>query len=169
MKPKQKGFTLIELLIVVGILLTLAALAVPSYLRSRMSANESSAVASIRAILDANAAYSITYGNGFAPDLTTLGGNLPADCHNANLIDSGLASGTKSGYKFSYVLSNPVPNPVAGCVPGGFGFTVQATAIAVGGTGQRSFCSDESNVIRFDPAGAVIPAPCASSGMSPLP
>lgn len=169
MKPKQKGFTLIELLIVVGILLTLAALAVPSYLRSRMSANESSAVASVRAILDANAAYSITYGNGFAPDLPTLGGNPPADCHNANLIDSGLASGRKSGYKLTYVLSNPVPNPVAGCAPGGFGFTVQDTPIALGSTGQRSFCSDESNVIRFDPAGAVIPAPCASSGTSPLP
>ena len=50
MNKKQKGFSLIELLIVVAIILIIAAIAIPNFLRSRMRANEASAVASIRVI-----------------------------------------------------------------------------------------------------------------------
>ena len=168
MDRNHRGFSLIELLIVVAIILTIAVLAVPSFLRSRMNAHETSAVASIRVIITANTTYSTVYANGYAPDLPTLGGNPPADCHNANLIDSLLASGQKSGFNFNYVPADPVAAPPAGCTPGGNSFTLQATPIAVGSTGQRSFCADESNVILFDPTGAVIAAPCRDSGMSPL-
>lgn len=168
MKRHQKGFTIIELLIVMGIIVTLAALAIPSMLRSKISAHEASAVAAIRMVLTANETYSVTYGNGFSPDLPTLSGNPPANCQQANIIDSAIASGRKSGYNFTYVLTNPVAVPPAGCAPGGYSFTIQATPISVGSSGQRSFCGDETQVIRFDPTGALIPAPCAGSGASPL-
>lgn len=168
MNQNHRGFSLIELLIVIAIILTIAVLAVPSFLRSRMNAHEASAVASTRVIITANATYATTFANGFSPDLPTLGGNPPPDCHNANLIDSLLTSGQKSGYNFTYVLADPVATPPPGCTPGGNSFTIQATPVTVGSTGQRSFCADETLVIRFDPTGAVIGAPCRDSGMSAL-
>src|SRR5438094_5996871 len=73
---KQKGFSLIELLIVVAIILIIAAIAIPNLLRAKISANESSAVGSIRNIVTAEVSYNASYG-GFASILASLG---PASC-----------------------------------------------------------------------------------------
>ena len=73
MNKKQKGFSLIELLIVVAIILIIAAIAIPNLLRSRMAANEASAVGSIRTMNTAAITYSSTYGNGFPPSLASIG------------------------------------------------------------------------------------------------
>src|SRR3954467_12506292 len=78
MKRTQGGFSLIELFIVVAIILIIAAIAIPNFLRSRISANESSAVASIRQITTAEISYSISYPNlGYSDTLTKLGPTVP--------------------------------------------------------------------------------------------
>src|SRR3569832_1061902 len=103
---KQKGFSLIELLIVVAIILIIAAIAIPNLLRSKMAANEASAVASVRTINTAQVTYASAYPDaGFAGAIASLGGD-PSTCAtaagatstNACLIDNLLTTGTKSGY-----------------------------------------------------------------------
>src|ERR1700723_4699000 len=84
MKKNQKGFSLIELLIVGAIILIIAAIAIPNLLRSRMAANEASAVGSIRTMNTAAITYNSTYGIGYPPSLAAIGttGNA-ANCTKA--------------------------------------------------------------------------------------
>jgi prepilin-type N-terminal cleavage/methylation domain-containing protein len=144
---KQKGFSLIELLIVVAIILIIAAIAIPNLLRSRMAANEASAVGSIRTINTSQVTYASTYGVGFADTLAKLGGASPCTPAVATscLIDQVLSGGTKSGYSFSIsgtAGSTSSPNNT---------YQVTGTPVARGSSGQSGFFSDESGVIRKNP------------------
>jgi type IV pilus assembly protein PilA len=154
----QSGFSLIELLIVVAIILIIAAIAIPNLLRSRMAANEASAVGSIRTMNTAAISYNSTYGNGFPVSLAQIGttGTAAVSCNNAELLDSVLTSGTKSGYTFKILAGNGLGAKPTGCTAAGStdGYGGVATPVTLGTTGQRSFCSDATGVIRYDATGA---------------
>jgi type II secretory pathway pseudopilin PulG len=143
---------LIELLIVVSIILIIAAIAIPNLLRSRMAANESSAVATIRTVNTAEVTYAITYpAQGFAATIQALGG--PAPCTAATvtascLLDDVLSSATaqKSGYSFTAVGTGSLPMSA---------YTTTAVPSVIGASGQRGFFSDQTGVIRYTADGSV--------------
>jgi prepilin-type N-terminal cleavage/methylation domain-containing protein len=150
---KQKGFSLIELLIVVAIILIIAAIAIPNLLRSKMAANEASAVGSVRSINTAEVAYATAYPNvGYSAALANLGGVVPctAVAATACLIDQVLATSdvnAKSGYLNTYggVVNQGNVNVA---------YTLNSNPANRGTTGQRSFFSDQSGVIRYNGSAA---------------
>lgn len=148
---KQKGFSLIELLIVVAIILIIAAIAIPNLLRSRIAANEASAVGSLRTINTSEVTYASTYpAVGFAPDLNTLGPGTSSTISstNAALLDNVLGCTTspctKSGYQFYITPGTAVAGSPLST------YSSNANPVVVDQTGKRYFFSDSSGVIRYN-------------------
>jgi type IV pilus assembly protein PilA len=142
---KQKGFSLIELLIVVAIILIIAAIAIPNLLKARISANESSAVGTVRTISTGTVQYAAQCPNlGFPAAVANMGPG-PGDCTGAGIIDAVIVGGSKSGYNFAYAPGAP---NAAGVITT---YTYNADPIPPRGiTGQRSFFLDQSGVIRYN-------------------
>lgn len=126
----------------IPIMLIVAAIAIPNLLRARMAANESSAVATVRTITTAQISYWGEHPEtGYACSLSTLS--------EAQKIDNTLASGQRSGYRFE----------ITGCeaeIQGGATtkYKLVAYPITANQTGLRSFCSDESAVIKQHSGGS---------------
>jgi type II secretory pathway pseudopilin PulG len=122
--------------------LIIAAIAIPNLLRARMAANEASAVASIRTINAAEISYQSEYPIvGFTCRLASLDGRGGVrSVEGAQLIDDRLASGQKTGYRFA--LENCVNTETE------HKYQVVAYPVARNQSGTRTFCSDESAMIK---------------------
>jgi len=128
----KKGFSVMELLISVAVISVISALVVPTFLQSRIAANEALAIRAVGNVVASQISYSMTMGSGgYTTDLRAL--------KKAGLNEDLVESGISGGYVFSISGSSSE-------------FNVQARPLVFGSTGTRSFYSDQTGIIRYTEA-----------------
>ena len=142
----------------VGGMLIVAAIAIPNLLRSKVAANEASAVGTLRTITTAQITYATTYtGKGFSPNLARLGpdpngaNSRPSTLH-ADLVDASIGGAsctgdawcTKTGYQFRVNAT---------CMEGNCLHFVAVAKPESENTGTRNFCVTDDGVIHYNSGG----------------
>ena len=136
-------------MIVIAIILVILGFALPNAQKMMMASREMAAIREIQTIQTAQAQYYAQFG-AYAKVLAQLGppANGPDGRDGPGLIPEDLAAGRHQGHQFT------VTGDAAG-------YVIQVVPEKFGGTGSRTFYSDESLVIRnnFGPEPATKESP----------
>jgi len=133
-KKSNQGFTLIEMMIVTEIIAIIVAVSVPSLMRQRIKANESSAIQHLRLIATAEVTFNIAEGR-----FGTLEELCAGDMAIAHLSGEWSNGCVRSQYIYSYDAAD-IQNEV---------FRVTATPVAVGRSAIRTYWITESGEIGY--------------------
>ncbi len=150
-RDKNQGFSLVELLIVVAVVSMIAAIAIPNLLATRRSANQASALRTLRTISSAQAVYHATLGDkNYATAAQLYNQQLidrtVAAANNVNVGGNPPTNSAKSGYRFRIQITAFIPatQTDATFVVSG----VPATTSGVTQTGAKRLCVTQNGLMK---------------------
>ena len=145
-RSTERGFTLVEIMIVVAIIALLAAIAIPNVLRGRTTANESSAIGNLRALVSSLEMFR-SVNNDYPKDTSWVAQMYPAGvpAFGPPSFNLAMTGQTVQGYMYTYLA---LPAACTDAANDCTNYTVSAIPQTWGGTGVRSLVADSTGVIR---------------------
>ncbi len=133
------GASVLSILLMPFVLGVLAAIAIPSLLRARVSANETTTIADVRAFSSAEEAFRSATGSYGTPECLAAPSTCVQSYHGPSFLDAQAGAATRAGYRRTFQ-----PGPGQAGPTGITDWTYLAVPVTRNRTGVRAFCADST-------------------------